>query len=1078
MTEVLARVIGNNFHIAGELIESSYVSWEEVNNATLTPGTENQIIGSSGSAWVGSAVSMERFEATQGDCFIEFTPTVGDEDIMVGFCNSNTNKSSSTYQDIDFAIACQSAGTIEVYESGVDQNISPADTYDSDDVLRIEIKGADVNYYKNNTLIHSSTPSLSFPYFVKAALESTDAGVQEVMYTRRVNRMTLPAPPSDVMVHYRMSDAHVEGIGIGDGVYDDSGNGYDGTWNAGPNVILNGPLGGGISLDADDYVETPALDGSAAAGAGDFPQAEGTVSFWVRHPLWASTATITYLFGFSIAGDELRIYLDTTPRIGFDLIDTGSSNFIFESTSAWTNDSWHMITMSWLKDGYFKVYTDGNYIDQLSVASDWEADDMVFSYGTHTGGDAGTVYGDFKMWNRQLTDNEVLSLYREPEGCGYYTPQLIESGAVPAPRNHWRMNSESGGTITDEMLNIDATIAGSFTIEPSLVRGLAIDHDGSSTNCSVTAMYKDASFGFSCWIMPDNLGGGSAGRILSILNRYELHIDSDAYITARTWRSASPYDATTPAISQDTAYHVVASYGSFEGNRIYINGIRQTLTGNTAGAVDAGNADMYIGRWETDLTRNWDGTIQDIRYYERVLTDEEVISLYSEYQNYTLSSGLVAHYTMNRFAGGGLEGRPVFDETGDYDGTVNQNSSDEMHFFDNGHFDGPSVYFSGTEADNWIDIPDDIVTDLDGTTGQASVSMFINIPSGSTGSRRYFSLLAGADYLTGAIDLTVGKIFIFSDILSDVASGLTIPADVYNHIVWIVDNGTQYIYFNNSSESLDGSGGLTNESTRACIGSSYVDDTKSTHGNICNVRIYDKALSSGEVTALYNEEPQDMKIYESGTVVTGEVYEIPVQGLVGEYRGQSLSGGTISDLQGNFDGTADVSYVGTSSTGKFVGDCLVFTYNAVNTAITITSTALLDTIGDSPYSVSIWSRINSEAANDFTIFEWNTDVITFDNANNEIQGTSGECNSVIDSLWHHYIWTFTDTNMIAYKDTVLIDTAVGDYCSTKSSSPIYLGSSSATDVMDGEMDKIRIYKKQLNAFEIKQLYYEGAQLNG
>ena len=93
---------------------------------------------------------------------------------MFGLSNGNTDAS---YQDIDFGLDLATAGTIYVFEKGV--NKGSFGSYATGDLLRVAAVGGVVRYSRNGSVFYTSTQAPTYPllvdtwlYYVGATLNS------------------------------------------------------------------------------------------------------------------------------------------------------------------------------------------------------------------------------------------------------------------------------------------------------------------------------------------------------------------------------------------------------------------------------------------------------------------------------------------------------------------------------------------------------------------------------------------------------------------------------------------------------------------------------------------------------------------------------------------------------------------------------------------------------------------------------------------------------------------------------------------------------------------------------------------
>jgi hypothetical protein len=137
----------------------------------------------------------------------------------------------------------------------------------------------------------------------------------------------------------------------------------------------------------------------------------------------------------------------------------------------------------------------------------------------------------------------------------------------------------------------------------------------------------------AAWIKPASAGGGGKGRILHKTN-WMLYMGSASTVlfTADNWTTQFAQRTSTASITLNTWQHVAATWdGSQSGSaiHIYVNGVLAdgaSVDGAGTTVSDAAQA-LYLGNIPGSLTRGFDGTLDDVRVYNRVLTASEIQAL-------------------------------------------------------------------------------------------------------------------------------------------------------------------------------------------------------------------------------------------------------------------------------------------------------------------------------------------------------------------------------------------------------------------------------------------------------------------
>ena len=80
---------------------------------------------------------------------------------MIGLSNGN---SGVDYTDIDFAVFLYNDGTLRAYENG--SEVASYPSYESGDIITVEVSGGTVYYKQNGTSLYTSSNSPNYPLLV------------------------------------------------------------------------------------------------------------------------------------------------------------------------------------------------------------------------------------------------------------------------------------------------------------------------------------------------------------------------------------------------------------------------------------------------------------------------------------------------------------------------------------------------------------------------------------------------------------------------------------------------------------------------------------------------------------------------------------------------------------------------------------------------------------------------------------------------------------------------------------------------------------------------------------------------
>jgi hypothetical protein len=435
------------------------------------------------------------------------------------------------------------------------------------------------------------------------------------------------------------------------------------------------------------------------------------------------------------------------------------------------------------------------------------------------------------------------------------------------------------------------------------------------------------------------------------------------------------------------------------------------------------------------------------------------------------------------------------------------------HSINGGKF-GAGAYFNGSNG--YVTLPTNTDDLYEGQTN-FSWSVWVN-PSSFSSQNPIFTKYSSNIALGGLqfkIDGTTGKIGLFiansSDSRISGASDTAISTGTWSHIVAIFDgtksvsngtNGRIRIFINGVESSFTYDQTAYTGTTIPAISSSvptrlgivtFGGGANTYHnGKIDQLRLFQKSLSSSEVSTLYAETVDTVESLDPLSEDTTDTLQVlGDSSCIATYRFENDE----TDLSGNYDGTGTaIQY----AAGRY-GQAASFNGSAskVDTSLT------LDTYTSNGGSISFWFKtsqttsyqaiIGSQTAQNgasygTTIFIGNTtsaatdesiSVWDYNGATTSAFFARGGSTTYQDGNWHHVVVTSTSTTKNIYIDGV-------------SQSVSYAGSGSATQNLkftdtqfgaslghgtadfDGEIDQVRFFNKAISASEVTTLYNENS----
>ncbi len=414
---------------------------------------------------------------------------------------------------------------------------------------------------------------------------------------------------------------------------DSSGNGEDATMGGGLTGAdsIPGPVGTALYFDGvDDDVNFTDINFAASD--------PWTISLWLLDPGGSG-----YYFG---RRGVIDAFISWNGDYAFD---DDSTNVPFVSTAPYLNQWTHHV---YAADGAgnLDVYMNGTLVNTITIDSD--NDGVMFEnighayYNTNEAKEVGI--DDVRIFNYALSQPEVEKIFNSAKSC-----PATDNGLV----GYWTMDETSGATIadssgqgnngtwTDGVNNnvTDETMAGQV--------GTALSFDETVNNVITVphAPELDLNSGYTVsgwvyfdsgavvgvnpsWISKNNPGGWGSGWAIGRTSGGGNIVDGKIRLItshARDFNDPDTISFTGWVYPVDTWVYVTITWdGAY--NKYYLNG---ALLADETDAVtvppDTSTGDLLIGFAETnDYSEYQDGALDDLRLYNRALTDTEIAALY------------------------------------------------------------------------------------------------------------------------------------------------------------------------------------------------------------------------------------------------------------------------------------------------------------------------------------------------------------------------------------------------------------------------------------------------------------------
>lgn len=700
-------------------------------------------------------------------------------------------------------------------------------------------------------------------------------------------------------------------------------------------------------------------------------------------------------------------------------------------------------------------------------------------------------YGNAAAANGEISSTGYTALTPsggDPSETDPTTDGSQEQG--PGPVSHWSFDEGQGATANDYSTgsNNDLTITNAaWKVGDLCLAGNCLYFDGNADRASKSyssdteLLPGTGSFTVMAWFKHISTAG--ADTMLSRVDAvagigWKVYMDSSGFICFGIDAVAGsfPNDSacSTTSYADSRWHHVAAVKSTTASITIFIDGNQvaqdASITGTT---LDGTSAAFRVGNDFDDGTNGWNGFIDEVKYYNYAKTTGQiqtenagrgevktVSAKLGASTSYSLASGLIGYWKTDESAAnsctGGANDSCDFSGNGN-DGAWNGNATNAVGKF------GNAVTLDGTG--DYIQIGDS--TSLDSITDQFSVSIWVK-PNRDYGAEAsdwyYYSERDGtASYFyqlgyNGWSDTTSFSIVNSSGTFytADESANNYLTSGIWYHFVGVFDKNQVLLYKNGALVgSSTFSGSLTTGSTLRIGGT---DANRFFNGTFDEQRIYNRALSPAEVSALYAFAPSPAGWWK-----------------MDENTGTSLTDSSGYDNTGSFEGTAPVYAPGKfGSAGKFNGTDNYGYITDLNNAIDGVGAMTIET-WIYPPTLTDWLAIGRKGYTDNDRWELSlggsgyggSDDIWFrmENGSTGDNGAYSTDNSVSAAAWTHVAVVYDGTQasnsdrIKIYTNGILrTTTTVGTIPTTTDANADFLEIAKVPgSLWSGSLDDFRIY---------------------
>lgn len=719
---------------------------------------------------------------------------------------------------------------------------------------------------------------------------------------------------------------------------------------------------------------------------------------------------------------------------------------------SYTPNTWyHIVLVRDDGNGNALVYINGALF-WTGTGQAWSGDETLRMGGSGSNYCDASI-DDVRIYNRTLSVADVLALYNGGVG----TEEEINK--TPNPLCHWKMNDNAGSLAIADATGFRNAVGQRNTnlyATTGKVGGALEFKHTANPDCGVfTPVNLGTKYSLAVWFKSNAAAHHSMmsqqeswyGCILMISDsEYWLYSSTESEETRLFPGEGCVWDANWHhwVMTRDGAMISFYQDGNYLG---------QTTLNNGAAGVHPG----WIGQYSPSiLAETWaaHGKIDDLRLYNRTLSVADIAAIYNGgtgTEAAPASNGLICHYKCNDNAAGTV----VADSINEMHGVAQQNTS---ALTTTGKID-KALSFNGTT--DYVELP---YSNLPG--GDDPVSWFGWVKTTSAGGTCIFGyggIPNTANTWRELYQNFYGYGLYFAGNNNDFGASCPSINDGDWHHVGYVYSGSGAITIYRDGVAYAGTISALNTPLQFAALGLNSESVAKFEGTMDDVRIYNRALTAGEVAAIYNGG-------------AGTEYEFQTNALVAQWKmNDNAASLVVADATGRNNGVAARDTSNIATTGK-VGGALNF--NGTTDIVSIQPVPSL-----TQYTWAGWMKLANLTHNHTLAGTsgdgYGTALMLVPGGNYIYSSNAGEevakAVTTWDTNWHHWCVTRDGTTFRFYRDGILLGDGTASMNTPIAPNQLGVyGNPGETWRLEGALDDVRFYSRPLNAAEVFFLYNNGA----
>lgn len=373
---------------------------------------------------------------------------------------------------------------------------------------------------------------------------------------------------------------------------------------------------------ADDYIKVP---NSSSGSSKDF-----TVVAWCRPSSFPNTSN--YIFSREGTNSGIILRCDSS-GVPYGYVNDGAYQSV--SGTAMPTDEWQMLAFTCANNTEIELYQDTTKQATTAIGDinlDTSNSEVQIGARQVAGSDPyerfwSGVLCNVMYFDKALSSSEIQTLY-DWHHEDYAEPPDNDNGGV----SYWKLDEDSGSTAVDSWGSNNGSIIGA-TVGVGGVRDTSYSFDGVDDLVDVAISQNSSEFSFSYWARsnsPTTNNEGvisfqtGSGDLFTVNQRGDLSGDPYGIVLKvdGTFYDGKSSDNTPPT---GEWRHEVVTYRDGGDAVLYRNGV-EISSMSVSGVMDDMSS-VNIGTNNSEKSM-FDGRIDDVRLYDRVLNPWEVHELY------------------------------------------------------------------------------------------------------------------------------------------------------------------------------------------------------------------------------------------------------------------------------------------------------------------------------------------------------------------------------------------------------------------------------------------------------------------